>query len=484
MTVYLNIVWQRNKKWIYYLFNMYNPKTEEAYRLFHDGILALARAERQGIRVDADYVQRKMRILQRKIDKLETEFKQSKLFKHWQHSMGTVVNIHSPTQLEVFLYKIKKIKIEKTTTSGKGATDDEALRQMGIPELDLLLQIRKLKRVRDTYLAGFDREQVNGVLHTFFNLHLAVTYRSSSDHPNFQNIPRRDEEAMQMCRKALLPRAGHQFVEIDYSGLEVRIAACYHKDSKMLQYINDPTTDMHSDMAKQLFLLKKFDKTLPSHSVLRYATKNAFVFPEFYGDYYKSCAVGLACTWGKLNQGDWGPGEGIEMPEGTLSDHFISKGINSLDDYIEHVKKIERNFWDVRFKEYADWKEVWYNTYRKYGYFDLLTGFRCSGVMVRNDVLNYPVQGAAFHCLLWSFIKLDEHIRNEKLDTKIIGQIHDSILLDVSPDELEYVCELAHKITCFELPEVWKWIIVPMDIDMEICDVDSPWSEKKKYSFK
>jgi len=484
----MNLDWLCNRDQIYYRFKtydmLYNPRFEEAYKLMHDGILALSRAEQQGLRVDVEYVERKMRVLTHKINKLEASFKQTNFFKHWQHAVKGTINIHSTTQLGIFLYRVKKIKIEKETVSGQGATDDEALRQMNIPELNDLLQIRKLKRVRDTYLSAFAREQVNGYLHPFFNLHLVTTYRSSSDHPNFQNIPVRDEESMQICRKALYPRPGHQLVEIDYSGLEVRIAACYHKDETMLHYINDPKSDMHADMAKQLFIVNKFDKSLPSHNILRQAAKNGFVFPQFYGDYYKKCAINMACNWGKLSQGRWKSGEGIEMPEGTLADHFISKGIKSLDSFIEHVKKIETDFWERRFPEYAEWKNYWYNTYKKYGYIDLLTGFRCSGIMSKNDCINYPVQGAAFHCLLKSLIRLDELITSEKLDSRIVSQIHDSILLDVSPDELEYVIEMAHKITCFEIPEEWKWIIVPLTIDAEVCEIDKSWAEKKKYDFK
>ena len=132
---------------------------------------------------------------------------------------------------------------------------------MGIPELDNLLRIRKLKKVRDTYLEGFLREQVNGYIHPFFNLHLVRTYRSSSDHPNFQNIPKRDKEAMNIVRRAIFPRPGHQLLELDYSGLEVRIAACYHKDKTMLRYIGDPHSDMHGDMAKQIFIIDDLIRT-------------------------------------------------------------------------------------------------------------------------------------------------------------------------------------------------------------------------------
>jgi DNA polymerase I-like protein with 3'-5' exonuclease and polymerase domains len=459
-----------------------NPKTLDAYMLLHSGILALSRAEQQGIRIDVPYLERKKKQLTRRIEILEDQFMQTSFYRHWEHTVKGKINIYSGTQLAHFLYNIKKIKIEKETVSGQGATDDEALKQMGIPELNDLLEMRKLKKVRDTYLDAFYREQVDGYMHPSFNLHLVSTYRSSSSGPNFQNIPKRDEESMQICRQALYPRPGHQLLEVDLSGAEVRLAVCYHKDPTMVKYITDPKSDMHADMAKQLFLIDKFDKNKAEHYTLRQAAKNGFVFPEFYGDYYKNCAMNMACNWGKLPAGKWDRHQGIpiDTDQFTLSDHFIAKGILTINDYIEHVKKIEKDFWGKRFADYAAWKERWYGLYKKYGYIDLLTGFRCSGIMDKKQAINYPVQGAAFHCLLWIFIRADELMREEKWDTRLIGQIHDSILLDVNPTELPHIIETLKRIITVELRECWKWLIIPTDCDMEICGVDESWAEKKK----
>jgi DNA polymerase I-like protein with 3'-5' exonuclease and polymerase domains len=104
--------------------------------------------------------------------------------------------------------------------------------------------------------------------------------------------------------------------------------------------------------------------------------------------------------------------------------------------------------------------------------------------MNKKQVCNYPGQNGGFMCLLWSFIKADEVMRNENWDTKLIGQIHDSILLDVLPSELEHVIETLYRITCSDLPKAWKWINVPLDVEMELCEVDQPWSKKKKFQFK
>ncbi len=459
-----------------------HPKTNEAFHLLMQGTLALARAERQGIKVDMTYANKKKEELSVKVEALEAAFKSTAFYRHWQHSTGgKALNIYSNAQLATYLYRVKKLEPVGATDSGQGSTDEEALTQLNIPELNDLLQIRKLKKIRDTYLDGFVKEQVNGFIHPSFSLHLVKTYRSSSNNPNFQNIPKRDKEAMNICRGALFPREGHQLLEIDFSGAEVRIAAAYHKDPTMIKYITDPTSDMHADVAKQIFIVDGFNKKIPDHYVLRQAAKNGFVFPQFYGDYYKNCAENMACRWGKLPKGKWKSGMGISMPNGTLSDHLIAQQIKSFDSFTEHVKTIEADFWENRFYAYAKWKKRQWSNYQKTGYIDLLTGFRCSGIMGKNDTSNYPVQGAAFHCLLWTLIKTDAFILKEKLDSKIIGQIHDSLIIDCNPKELQYIIKTVKGFIQNDLPKYWSWINVPMDADAEACPIDASWAELGKF---
>jgi len=458
-----------------------HPKTNDAYRLLHDGVLALSRAEHQGMRIDMDYCERMNEELTGKIEILEDQFMSSKFYKHWKHSLGgKKPNINSNSQLAKFIYKTKGIEPVKTTESGQGAADEEALNQLNIPELNNLIQIRKYKKIRDTYLSAFIREQVNGYIHPFFNLHTVRTFRSSSDRPNFQNIPKRDKEAMEICRRAIFPRPGNHLLEVDYGALEVKIAACYHKDPTMMKYIWDDY-DMHSDTAAEIYLIDNFNKGNIYHKHLRAGAKNGFVFPQFYGDYYKSCAISLASNWGSLpTNGKWKKSMGVKVDENTyLSDHLMSKGIRNFDTFTEHIRGIETDFWQKRFPVYSRWKEKHWKRYQKNGYVDLLTGFRCKGLMSRNDSINYPVQGAAFHCLLWSLIEMDRIIQLEGLQTKIVGQIHDALILDVVPEELEYVGKLVHRITTKDLPEAWDWINIPLVVEADLTPVDGSWADLK-----
>ena len=450
----------------------------EAYHLMHNGTLALARAEAAGIRVDMDYLNAKIAHLERRIARMEQKFRDSKFHKDWEASQEKVPNPNSGLQLSKFLYETKGLKPPKLTKGGRGSVDKEALTELNIPELMDLLYTKKLMKIKTTYLEGFKKEQVDGWIHPFFNLHLVTTFRSSSDRPNFQNIPKRDKEAMKITRGALFPRKGHQLLEVDYGQLEVRIAYCYNKDPQLLHDILKG--DMHTDMAKQIFMIDDFDKHKPEHALLRGAAKNGFVFPQFYGDYYKNCAEYLAREWGQLPRSRWKAGQGVSLNGAHLADHLIEKGIGTPQKFENHLKAIEQDFWENRYKVYARWKERQWRQYQKVGYVDSLTGFRCKGVLSRNDATNYPIQGAAFHCLLWSLIQIDNLIQQKGWKSRIIGQIHDSVNLDVFPPELDKLVKEIKRITCVALPEAWEWIKVPLDISVDIAPVDCSWAKIKE----
>ena len=452
--------------------------TADAYKLIHNGILALARAERQGIRVDLEYCERQRKRLTKKINQLEKEIQGSKFYKRWHHIHGNKTNIYSNHQLSNLLYKHMKIDPPKTTVTGEGATDEEALKQIDIPELKLILQVRKMAKVRDTYLDSFIREtNIDGYMRPSFDLHTVRTFRSSSSNPNFQNIPKRDKESMMICRRAILPRPGHLLAEADFSAIEVMISTCYHKDPVMMKYLRDKNSDMHGDMAKQIYFLDNtFDKNIPAYKTLRNGAKNGFVFPQFYGDYYGNNAKSL-CEWANLSLvSKWKKKSGIELPSGiNIAEHLMGNGVKNFNQFINHIKHVEDDFWNRRFKVYNRWRKDWVAEYQRNGFLKMFTGFTCSGVMRKNEIINYPIQGTAFHCLLMTFILTDSIMRKEKWDTKLIGQIHDSIVMDVHPNEVDHVKGTLNRIVEEELPKIWDWIIVPLEIELETYEIDGSW---------
>ena len=160
----------------------------------------------------------------------------------------------------------------------------------------LFRSIAKREKVESTYFGQIVRETHENVLHTVYNLHTTRTGRSSSTSPNWQNLPKRDEMAKNYVRRGICAPPGQHLFEADYGSLEVRIAACYTKDPKLINYILDPSTDMHRDSALEIFNLKRkeFDSLDKKFGkMIRFHAKNGFVFANFYGSSPKSCAKTL-----------------------------------------------------------------------------------------------------------------------------------------------------------------------------------------------
>src|SRR5512135_1384502 len=127
------------------------PTRRDALELLQNGILAFARAEQAGMRVDLEYCTNTQERLAKKINILERNFKESNFYRHWHHHFGAKTNIDSGWQLSEILYKVRKIEPAKLTDSGRGATDEEAIARLGIPELEPLVEIRGLRKLKDTY---------------------------------------------------------------------------------------------------------------------------------------------------------------------------------------------------------------------------------------------------------------------------------------------------------------------------------------------
>lgn len=447
------------------------PNTKAAYQLFHDGALALSQVEQTGIRIDVDYCKRAIAHMTKQMTEVENKIKTSKMWKLWRRKYGENAKLTATEQLAHVLFKLMGVEPTKTTASGRASVDEESLSSLKIKEVNLILHLRKMQKACGTYLQALVRETVDGFLHPTFDLHTAKTFRSSSSHPNFQNIPIRDPGVSKLVRRAFIPRKGRHLVEIDYGKLEVCINACYNQDPVLIEYIRDKTQDMHRDMAAQCYKAP----TMQVSKDMRYCGKNNFVFPEFYGDYFVNCAGHL---WGSVSQMK------LQLVNGTpLRKHLKKQGLSTYKKFEHHIQQVEKDFWGRRFKVYAEWKEDWYDQYCEQGYFDTLTGFHCGGLMKRNEVINYPAQGSAFHCLLWSLIELMKELKRYKMKSLVIGQIHDNIVSDVVPDELDDFLALVYEICCKRLPKAWDWITVPLEVDAEVTPVDGSWHEKKEVKF-
>jgi DNA polymerase-1 len=470
------------------------PSLPEAYRLFHDGTLALAQMEHNGIRVDETYLDRTINKATNGIAAIEEKIKQDPIWKKtWTRRFGDRRNLDSPQQLGEVVFRCLGHKTKGLTATGKFSTDEAAFVdiQNDVPFVKWYFEAKKLKKVLGTYLNGIKRETVNGFLHPVFSLAGgskedegkggAISYRGSSSLPNFQNFPIRNPEMAALIRPTFIARDGHQLVEVDYSTLEVRVAACYCKDPTLIEYMKDDKKDMHRDTACDLFFL---DEKEVEKKGARDAAKNMFVFPQFYGSYYVDCARAI---WEGMERRKFK----IEGSKELVIDRLRENGIRKLGKcdpdespvkgtFEYHVKEVEKLFWEERFSVYTKAKKQWWKEYLKQGYFDLYTGFRCEGLYRRNQVLNWRVQGAAFHCLLQSIVWLTKVFRKRKLRSRIVGQIHDSLLIDAHPNELEEVLRLCKRVMTVELPKLWRWMrTVPFLVEADVSPVGKSWHEKK-----
>lgn len=454
------------------------PITEDAYQLMHDSGLVLAKMERNGIHIDIDYCHKAIRHLDRRVARMQKQILDSEIGKEGKKAFGFKLNINSDKQLSHILFNVMGLKTSFKTKKGNDSVKAEALAELDTPGLDLLIRSKQLVKAKNTYLQNFIDESVDNYMHPFFHLHLVRTFRSSSSEPNIQNIPNRDPEIKELCRRAIIARPGRKIAALDFSGIEVKIGTAYHKDPTMVKYNSDPSTDLHRDMAQEIYLFSPeewghIQETDPKVAkAIRHSSKNQFVFPSFYGDWFKSCAPNL---WKSAQK------ETHILPNGlSLIQWLQSCGIDNYEHFETHIELIFESFWNERFPVYTKWKENWWALYQEKGFFDTLTGFRCQGVMGKNDAINYPVQGTAFHCTLYSLIETQKVIEKNNLETLIIGQIHDEIILDLVPKEQDFLLKQCKTIMTEKIRKNWEWINVPIDVELEITPIDGSWADKQE----
>lgn len=436
-----------------------SPSLMRGFRLEMEGIVALAQAEHNGLICNEKDLQKSKSIMTKRMDMLEMEIRKSKEIKKFskKDSKGRPISfsLTNPHHLSYLVFNDLGYETEKKTATGKNKADKEVFSTYNIDVVNNVLEWKRWSKARDTYVASFEREITDSVIHPFFHLHIVPSFRSSSSDVNFQNIPKRDTKVADLIRRTLRCKPGHKFAEYDYSAQEVHLIACLNKDPTLIKYIEDGY-DMHRDMASKIFI--KDPKEISKKE--RYNAKNGFVFPTFYGSYYKKTAAEI---WNTAEK------ESIQW--------LKSQGIKTLDDFTEHMKAIEDEFWYDRFPVAREYKETIIMEYENKGYIEMPSGFRCYGPMSRNDILNYPVQGAAFHCLLWTFTQLDRVIKKRKMETTLIGQIHDSTVVSVHPEEEEMFDHFIWLYGTQKIREHWDWLIVPLGIEKSISKIDGSWSD-------
>ena len=449
----------------------------EAFKLLMEGSDAFADVEENGIRIDVSYLVGQEDEVDKEIVRLEDELKKDPLWEEWRKIHGTNSDLGKREQLADIVFGVLKFPGKRVTKKGKYATDQASFEGIYHPFVNKWSEVSELKTLRSTFIKGVLGETQGGILRPNLGLNIATSFRSNCSDPNGQNIPNRNPKIASRIRRAFVPRGKDRvIVEADFSGAEVRAACPYHQDPVMIRYIKEDH-DLHKDMAAECFKIER-DRV---SKAMRQTAKSMFVFAAFYGDWFMAIARNI---WGAVDFDKLMTEDGV-----AVRDHLTLVGLKSLGSgdpkkivsgsYEEHIQGVDYRFWNERFRVYTEWKEKWWQEYLKKGYIQMLTGFICQGVMSRNEVINYPIQGTSFHLLLWTLIELNKWMKKHKMLSQIILQIHDSIIIDALKSELQDILTKIKELVTVGLKQHWDWINVPLAAE---CFVgENNWWDKVEY---
>jgi len=385
-------------------------------------IPVLARMEEAGIAIDASYFKKLSKQFEKKIAGLE---------KAIHTEAGQEFNINSTKELQFILFEKLQLPKGKKTKTGY-STDQSVLEELRElhPMVQSLLDHRKYSKLKSTYVDALPEliHPETGRIHTSFNQTIAATGRLSSNEPNLQNIPIREEEG-RAIRRGFVPAKGCELLSLDYSQIELRIMAHYSQDEALMEAFIKDDIDIHRRTAASLFGISE-----EAVNADQRAKAKVVNFSIIYG----VTDFGLARSLG------------IGRNEAGLY----------IDRFFERYPGVRR-YMDDTF-EFAE----------KHGYVQTLNGrkrpipditssnrFRKEGA--KRTAINTPIQGTSADIIKLAMIKIDDDFGKKKIRSKMILQVHDELLFDVHPEEKQAVLEIAkermEKIVSLRIPLRVDW---------------------------
>ncbi len=369
----------------------------------------LVRIERNGVLIDSALLQKQSHELGLQINALE-----QKAFA----LAGQPFNLGSPKQLGEILFGKLGIPVKRKTATGQPSTDEEVLSELAedYPLPKLLLEHRSISKLKSTYTDKLPKmvNVATGRVHTNYGQATAITGRLSSNDPNLQNIPVRTPQGREI-RKAFIAPLGSVIVSADYSQIELRIMAHISQDASLLDAFAKGL-DIHKATAADIFSIPISEIT----SEQRRYTK-AVNFGLIYG----MGAFGLASQLG-IERG--------------AAQQFIDK-------------------YFARYPGVAEYMQATRESARANGYVETVFGRRLTLTDINagngprragaeRAAINAPMQGTAADLIKLAMIAVDAWLGESKLQSKLVMQVHDELVLEVPRDELEIVKrELPLKMT-------------------------------------
>ena len=355
--------------------------------------------EKQGFSVD----KQKLEELSNKF-KIEIEALKKDIFA----ITGEEFNLNSPKQLGPILFEKLGLPAGGAKTKTGYSTSVEVLSELinFHPIIELILRYREIEKLRSTYLDGMvplvDKE---GKIHTIFKQTVTATGRLSSTEPNLQNIPVRKEEGKQI-RGMFTASKGNTLVCADYSQVELRLMASFSGDETMINAFNNGV-DIHATTAAKIF-------NLPLSSVtpdIRRQAK-AVNFGIIYGitDYGLSQDMGIP----------------VKRAKEFISNYFVQ--FPKIHEYMDKLVEIAQK------QGYAE------TLYGRRRYIPELTmSNRNMQNFGKRVAMNMPLQGSASDIIKLAMIKVYNTLKDEGLKSRLIMQVHDELIIDTYPEEVEKV---------------------------------------------
>jgi DNA polymerase I len=363
-------------------------------------MLVLQRMERNGVLIDSHMLNRQSNEIGLRLMELE---------KQAFELAGQPFNLGSPKQLQEILFGKLGIKPLKKTPSGVPSTDEDVLQELALdyPLPKVLLEYRGLAKLKSTYTDKLPKmiNAQTGRVHTSYNQAVAITGRLASSDPNLQNIPVRTAEGRRI-REAFVAPTGYHIVSADYSQIELRIMAHLSQDTGMLTAFAN-NEDIHRATAAEIFGV---DKSTVDNEQRRYAKVINF------GLIYGMSAFGLAQN---LN---------IER----------SAAQSYIERYFARYPGVRRYMNDTReLAKQQGYVETIFGRRLWVPEINSANGNRRAGA--ERAAINAPMQGTAADLIKLAMIAVDKWLIEEKLQTKLIMQVHDELVLEVPDAELALV---------------------------------------------
>jgi len=385
----------------------------------------LMRMEMHGTRVDIGRLRELSKSFEQQLDALEGSI---------YALAGQAFNINSSQQLGYILFEKLKLPVQKKTRKRTGySTDVSVLTTLAnYHELPaLVLKHRSLAKLKSTYADALI-ELVNpetGRIHTSYNQTVTATGRLSSSDPNLQNIPIRTAEGREI-RRAFIPREGWRFVSADYSQVELRILAHCSEDEILIKAFCDDE-DIHARTACEVFQISIDEMT----DELRRQAK-AINFGIIYG----MSAFGLSRQLG-ISQ--------------KMAKAYI-------DNYFERYRGVKR-FLDRTIAEARQTRR----TSTLLGRIRLLPEIASSNNITRQaaerTAVNTPIQGSAADLIKVAMIRIDSALQEKKLQSAMLLTVHDELVFEVPPDEIDVHTRLVKEI----MEGVWR-LKVPLKVNIAV----------------